>query len=91
MYKRQVSLETKEGDIVVAETAALQLDTIDTYHPKAALLLNITEDHLNRYKTMENYINAKARMFEIQNEDDYCILNYDNQAASCLLYTSRCV
>lgn len=75
-----VSLETKEGDIVVAETAALQLDTIDTYHPKAALLLNITEDHLNRYKTMENYINAKARMFENQNEDDYCILNYDNQA-----------
>lgn len=79
-----VSLDTKEGDVVVAETAALQLDTIDTFHPKAALLLNITEDHLNRYKTMDNYINAKARMFENQNENDFCILNYDNLETKAL-------
>ena len=41
-------------------------------------MLNITEDHLNRYGTMENYIAAKARIFENQTEDDFCVLNYDN-------------
>lgn len=42
------SLETKKGDIIVAETAALQLETIDTFRPRAAALLNVTEDHLKQ-------------------------------------------
>jgi UDP-N-acetylmuramoylalanine--D-glutamate ligase len=69
---------TKKGDIVVAETAALQLETIDTFRPHACAALNITEDHLNRYGTMENYTAAKERIFENQTEDDFCVLNYDN-------------
>jgi len=70
--------KTKKGDIVVAETAALQLETIETFRPHACAVLNITEDHLNRYGTMENYIAAKERIFENQTEDDFCALNYDN-------------
>ena len=80
----QESLNTKDGDWVVAETAALQLDTIETYHPFASTVLNITEDHLNRYITMENYTNAKARVFENQTKDDFCILNYDNDITRSL-------
>ena len=72
------ALDTKEGDIVVAETAALQLDAIDTFRPHACAVLNLTEDHLNRYVTMDNYMAAKERIFENQTEDDFCVLNYDN-------------
>ncbi len=70
--------ETKKGDIIVAETAALQLETIEKFRPRACAVLNITEDHLNRYGTMENYIAAKERIFENQTGDDFCVLNYDD-------------
>ena len=70
--------KTRKGDIIVAETAALQLETIDRFLPHACTVLNITEDHLNRYGTMENYTAAKERVFENQTADDFCVLNYDN-------------
>ena len=72
------ALKTKKGDVVVAETAALQLDTIDAYRPHACTVLNVTEDHLNRYITMENYTAVKELIFKNQTPDDYCVLNYDN-------------
>ncbi|MEA5002966.1 MAG: UDP-N-acetylmuramoyl-L-alanine--D-glutamate ligase [Christensenella sp.] len=75
----QEALDTQPGDVVVAETAALQLDTIDTYRPKESAILNITEDHLDRYGTMENYIAAKAKIFKNQRPEDFCVLNYDNE------------
>lgn len=71
--------KTREGDVIVAETAALQLETIDTFMPRACAVLNITEDHLDRYGTMENYIAAKERIFENQTPGDFCVLNYDNE------------
>lgn len=71
--------KTKKGDIIVAETAALQLETIEKFVPHACAVLNITEDHLNRFGTMENYIAAKERVFENQTENDFCALNYDNE------------
>lgn len=74
----QEAMKTKAGDVVVAETAALQLDTIADYRPKESAILNITEDHLDRYGTMENYIAAKAKIFKNQGPEDYCVLNYDN-------------
>ena len=72
------AMKTKKGDVVVAETAALQLETIDTFTPRACAVLNITEDHLDRYGTMDKYIAAKERVFENQTEKDFCVLNYDN-------------
>ena len=79
------SMDIKAGDVVVAETAALQLESIDTFRPNAAGLLNITEDHLNRFNnSMEQYIAAKARMFENQTEDDFAILNLDDPIVSGL-------
>ena len=73
--------KTKPGDIIVAETAALQLETIETFRPRASAVLNITEDHLNRYGTMENYTAAKERVFENQTQNDFCVLNVDNDIA----------
>ncbi len=75
----QYAAKTMPGDIIVAETAALQLETIESFVPRACAVLNITQDHLNRYGTMDNYTAAKERIFENQTEDDFCILNYDNQ------------
>ncbi|MBO4562272.1 MAG: UDP-N-acetylmuramoyl-L-alanine--D-glutamate ligase [Clostridia bacterium] len=72
------ALETREGDTVVAETASLQLESIRDFHANAAGLLNITEDHINRFGSMEAYIAAKMRMFENQTESDIAVLNADD-------------
>lgn len=66
--------ETRPGDTVVAETAALQLESIRDFHADAAGLLNITEDHINRFGSMEAYIAAKMRIFENQTEQDFAVL-----------------
>ena len=85
------SLETKPGDVIVAETAALQLETIDKFHPRSCALLNITEDHMDRFGTMEYYAQCKVRMFENQTQDDFGVLNYDEPAtaAQCFQLPSR--
>lgn len=76
------ALETRAGDTVVAETASLQLESIVQFRANAAGLLNITEDHLNRFGSMEAYIAAKMRMFENQTEEDYAVLNADDPIVS---------
>lgn len=73
------ALETVEDGYLVAELSSYQLETIDTFHVKGAILLNITPDHLQRHKTMENYGAAKARIFENQTSDDYAVLNFDDE------------
>ncbi|MBI4688106.1 MAG: UDP-N-acetylmuramoyl-L-alanine--D-glutamate ligase [Nitrospirae bacterium] len=67
-------------DFIVAEVSSFQLETIKAFRPKAAAILNITPDHLDRYHSMEEYIDAKARIFENQAEGDYLILNADDPA-----------
>lgn len=72
------ALATRPGEVIVAETAALQMDATIDFHPRASAILNITPDHLDRYGTMENYTEAKARIFKNQSGDDYCVLNRDD-------------
>ena len=72
-----VDTTTKES-ILVTELSSFQLESIDEFRPKVSAFLNVTEDHMNRHHTMENYIAAKARVFENQKEDDFTILNYDD-------------
>ncbi|SHH12387.1 UDP-N-acetylmuramoyl-L-alanine--D-glutamate ligase [Tepidibacter thalassicus] len=69
--------KSNENSILITELSSFQLESIKYFRPKVSAILNITEDHLDRHKTMENYINAKARIFENQNEEDFTILNYD--------------
>jgi UDP-N-acetylmuramoylalanine--D-glutamate ligase len=73
-----IAMESKEDDIVIAEVSSFQLETIQTFHPLAAALLNITEDHLNRHHTMEAYAALKRRIFENQTEDDLAVINFDD-------------
>ena len=68
-------LEGRKAKYVILEISSFQLETIETFHPKTAVLLNITEDHLDRYRNYEEYITAKYRIFENQTEVDYAVLN----------------
>jgi len=72
-----VSILSKEN-MVVAEISSFQLETISAFRPSISAVLNMTPDHLDRHGTMENYIAAKARIFENQRQDDMTVLNYDN-------------
>lgn len=70
--------ETKKGDVIVAETAALQLEGCSKFHAHAAACCNITEDHLDHFGTMDNYIAAKCKVYENQTPDDFAVFNYDD-------------
>ncbi|HHU48912.1 MAG TPA: UDP-N-acetylmuramoyl-L-alanine--D-glutamate ligase [Clostridiales bacterium] len=74
--------EIKPADKVVAEISSFQLETIVDFRPHISLILNISPDHLNRHKTMDNYIAAKSRIFENQGSEDYLILNGDDDTLS---------
>lgn len=67
--------------VIVAEISSFQLDHIDKFHPKVALMLNITEDHLDRHKTFSGYIKSKSKVFVNQQPQDYAIINYDDESA----------
>ncbi|MBI5055970.1 MAG: UDP-N-acetylmuramoyl-L-alanine--D-glutamate ligase [Nitrospirae bacterium] len=65
-------------DYIVTEISSFQLETIKDFRPKIATILNITPDHLDRYKSMDEYIDAKARIFENQTPEDFLVLNADD-------------
>ena len=74
---------------IVLEASSFQLETIVDFHPRIAAILNITPDHLDRHKTFDNYVNAKARIFENQRPEDFTILNADDPAAASLSSRTR--
>jgi UDP-N-acetylmuramoylalanine--D-glutamate ligase len=74
----ETALETTDKSVTIAEVSSFQLETIMDFHPNVSAILNITPDHLNRHKTMENYIEIKERVTENQTEDDWVVLNYDD-------------
>lgn len=68
-----------DKSVAVAEMSSFQLETVIDFRPKVSAILNVTPDHLNRHYTMENYSNAKKNIAKNQTEDDYCILNYEDE------------
>ena len=54
----------KNDDLLVLECSSFQLETIKNFRPHIAVVLNITEDHLNRHYTMENYVFLKAKLLK---------------------------
>jgi UDP-N-acetylmuramoylalanine--D-glutamate ligase len=67
--------KTETADMVVAEVSSFQLDTMDTFRPRVGVLLNITEDHLDRYPDFKSYARSKGRLFENQQHSDSAVLN----------------
>jgi UDP-N-acetylmuramoylalanine--D-glutamate ligase len=70
----------KPEDFVSLEVSSFQLEAIKQFHPKVAVILNLTPDHLDRYKDMDQYLEAKKRIFMNQDENDWLILNYQDEA-----------
>jgi UDP-N-acetylmuramoylalanine--D-glutamate ligase len=70
--------QNEQKDYFVVEVSSFQLEHILHFKPKISVILNLTKDHLNRHKSFENYIEAKARILENQDESDYTVLNYDD-------------
>ncbi len=66
---------------VILEVSSFQLERIKEFRPNVSIVLNITEDHLDRYKSMDGYIAAKRRVFENQSSGDFIILNHDGENA----------
>ncbi len=82
------ALSAEEDSWLITETSSFQLETIKEFRPEISAILNLTPDHMDRHKTMENYGRAKASVFRNQTEDQYCIINYDDK--ECLRLAEDC-
>jgi len=79
--------QATEESYIVLEVSSFQLETIHTFRPRIAVVLNVTPDHLDRYRTFEAYVNAKARIFENQQAEDFAVLNADDR--TCVEMAAR--
>ena len=76
-------VETSRDDgWTVAELSSFQLETIKTFRPSIAVVLNVTPNHMDRYETFNDYAAAKHRIFMNQTEDDVAVLNADDETVS---------
>ena len=75
--------------VIVLEVSSFQLETIQTFRPKVAVVLNVTPDHLDRHRTVEVYVDAKARIFENQQASDFAVLNADDPICVTLAARTR--
>ena len=75
--------------IVVLEVSSFQLETIQTFRPKVAVVLNVTPDHLDRHRTFQTYVDAKTRIFENQQASDFAVLNEDDPTCRTLRDRTR--
>jgi UDP-N-acetylmuramoylalanine--D-glutamate ligase len=73
--------------VIVLEVSSFQLETIQTFRPNVAVVLNVTPDHLDRHGTLEVYVDAKARIFENQQGSDFAVLNADDP--TCVAMSTR--
>ena len=71
-----------KADVAVVEVSSFQLDTMEGFSPLVALLLNVTPDHLDRYRNYEAYVKSKLKIFKNQGAGDFAILNDDDDVLS---------
>ncbi|MGJ7043889.1 UDP-N-acetylmuramoyl-L-alanine--D-glutamate ligase [Thermoanaerobacterium thermosulfurigenes] len=86
----EAAINANAEDVIVAEISSFQLETIKEFKPVISAIINITPDHLNRHKTLENYIEIKGRIFENQTADQFTVLNYDDKNISSLFKKAKC-
>jgi UDP-N-acetylmuramoylalanine--D-glutamate ligase len=81
--------DKQNRDWAVLEVSSFQLETIETFKPRIAMVLNITPDHLDRHGSFENYAAAKARITEFQAADDFLVLNAEDVKAQLVAAKTR--
>ncbi|MBI5698881.1 UDP-N-acetylmuramoyl-L-alanine--D-glutamate ligase [Candidatus Saganbacteria bacterium] len=77
-----VEVNDADLDFIVLEISSYQLETIVTFRPWISILLNLTEDHIERHRSIEEYAAAKARIFLNQKKNDYVIYNAEDELVS---------
>ena len=70
---------SRDDGWTVAELSSFQLETIKTFHPSIAVVLNVTPNHMDRYETFNDYAAAKHRIFMNQTAGDVAVLNADDR------------
>ena len=70
--------DLSENGVAVAEISSFQLETLNSLCPHISVILNISEDHLNRHYNMENYVFLKTKLLKNSTESEYAVLNYDD-------------
>ena len=83
------SAATGSGGALVLEVSSFQLETVETFHPRVALCLNLSEDHLDRYPDYASYVAAKARIFERQGPEDWAVVNGAEDQLECRRLVTR--
>jgi UDP-N-acetylmuramoylalanine--D-glutamate ligase len=78
-------LHEDEADYIVAEISSFQLETISSFRPWIALLLNLGVDHLDRHPTLSSYAAVKARIFLNQGQKDWAVVNNDDATVRSLI------
>jgi UDP-N-acetylmuramoylalanine--D-glutamate ligase len=71
----EIVLRQQDFDVLTIEVSSFQLETIQAFHPEIAIWLNFAPDHLDRYRSVWEYRDAKLRIFENQTEKDFAIIN----------------
>jgi UDP-N-acetylmuramoylalanine--D-glutamate ligase len=79
----------KPETVIVLEVSSFQLETVQTFRPKIAVVLNVTPDHLDRHRTFEIYAAAKARIFENQQPSDFAVLNADDETCVAMALKTK--
>jgi len=85
-----ISVNDSHLDMIVAEISSYQLETAKSFKPWISIILNITEDHLTRHKTMKAYAKAKAKIFIRQGRDDLLIYNLDDKRVAGIVQDAKC-
>ena len=73
-----IGIVENEPELAVAEISSFQMETLNSLRPHAAVVLNISEDHLSRHYSMENYIFLKRKLLKNLTETEFAVLNYDD-------------
>ena len=79
----------KKGDFVVLEVSSFQLETIKNFKPKIAVILNLTPNHLDRYNNIQEYLDAKKRIFMNQDKFDFLVLNADDPLLTAVVLEAK--
>ena len=78
-----------QSDFVVLEVSSFQLETIKDFKPKIAIILNLTPNHLDRYNNLQEYLDAKKRIFMNQDCNDFLVLNAIDSVLSAVVSTAK--
>lgn len=83
------AVKADENTWLVTEASSFQLETTETFQPVVSAILNLTPDHMDRHKTMENYGKAKAMIAANQTNDQYMVINFDDKECLKLSRTTK--